>query len=108
MLALNRASGKTENIIIPPGERGVSSMIIQVHGNTWNGALTLGTRVTGSGLPFIICPYQQLAPTLGNVNAGITITVDGVYAVRTDGLDLQIAHAWTAGTVDIAVQVLDG
>jgi hypothetical protein len=108
MLVLNRASGKTENIIISPGERGVSSVIFQTHGNAWNGALTLGTRVTGSGLPFVNCPYQQLAATLGNVNAGVTITGDGVYAVRTDGLDLQIAHAWTAGTVDIAVQVLDG
>jgi hypothetical protein len=104
-----RNSAKTESIVVSPGDRGVSSMILQTHGNnSWSGTLVLGTRVTGSGLPFLNTPYQQLATTSADVAAGVTITGDGQYAVRTDGLDLQISHTRAAGDVDIAVQILDG
>jgi hypothetical protein len=104
-----RNSAKSEAIVISPGDRGVSSMILQTHGNnSWSGSLVLGTRVSGSGLPFLNTPYQQLATTSADLAAGVAITGDGEYAVRTDGLDLQISHTRSAGDVDLAVQILDG
>jgi hypothetical protein len=107
MPSFQRNSAKSEPIVVMVSGEDVSSIVLQVQGNTWTGTLTLATRVTGTTLPFINCPYQNLI-TLADVAAGTTITGPGQFAVRTDGLDLQVTHAWAAGNVDLGFALLGG
>lgn len=100
-------------------DRDVSSIIFQTRGNTWTGGLTIQARVRGGGsgvfttsagvtltqqtvMPYTSIPYQNLL-TLADVAAGTAITGDGLWAIRADGLEVQLVHAWTSGSVDVSI-----
>ena len=102
-------SAKTEYIACgDTGQAAVGSVIFQVRGNTWVGNLKVQGRARGaSTLPFIDLPYQNLV-SLADVAAGTTITADGAFAVRADGMEVQLVHTFTSGSVDIAVRALVG
>lgn len=87
----------------------VSSFVFQIEGaGGWDGEITVKGRVRGSSLSWQTLPVQNIR-TLADVAAGTALTADGIYAVRADGLELQIVHAAiTTGSVSVAVEPLVG
>lgn len=102
------SSNKTETISVGDSSHGyVGSTVLQVEGSGWTGQLVIQGRVRGSGLTMKALPYQNLI-TLADVAAGTPITADGLYAVRADGLEIEIVHTRTAGAVSLAAKPLVG
>lgn len=117
-------STDSETIQIPDvGAETVQSVILQVERDAdWTGSVTLWAKLKGSDMLARPIPFQNLR-TASDVDANTALTeadlpdredadpteTGGLYAVRLDGLELEVRHAYTSGgALRVAFRTLVG
>lgn len=100
----------SENIDIgDASDRVVGTVVLQVKDvSSWVGSIQPVGRLRGAtDMPWVDLPYQNLI-SLADVAASTPITAAGIYAIRADGLEVELQYTHTSGSGAVAARVMEG